>query len=218
MRCKRLIITFLSLLATLAVLAGPKPKDALSHIKFGKCRIVSIVPTGLRSVRAGVELETRNDTSAFTLQDVKLAIFRKGEPFAEGVCEEVSVPKGASKVHVTGVFELYDEVSLWSAVSVLRNPDLSEFTGNVDLTVVSAKGKKYAYSEKDLSLGSLGVRTAERKADVKVASSDGKVPSGKEQVSVPDKRTEATAKPADPPAAPKQKKARKRPWWQFWKK
>ena len=218
MHRKRLIITLLCLLATLTVLAGPKSKDALSHIKFGKCRIVSIVPTGLRSVRAGVEFETRNDTTAFLLQDVKLAIFRKGEPFAEGLCEEVSVPKGASKVRVTGEFELCDEVSLWSAVSALRNPDFSEFSGNVDLTVVSGKGRKYAYSEQNISMGSLGVRPTNRKADVKGESSDGKTSSGKEQVSEPDKRAETTAKPSEPPAAQKQKKARKRPWWQFWKK
>ena len=222
MRWKGLIITLFAGMTVAAAAAVPEPKDVLSHIKFGKCRIVSIVPTGLRSVRAGVELEARNDTSAFTLQDVRLALFRKGEPFAEGVCEEVSVPKGASKVRVTGDFELCDEVSLWTAVSTLRNADLSEFTGNVDLTVVSGKGRKYAYSEKNLSMGSLGVpttdRKAEGKADAKVASSEGKVPSGKEQVTVPDKRVEPTPKQADQPAAAKQKKARKRPWWQFWKK
>ena len=210
---KKLIIVLLALLTALAAVAGPKQKTALQHIKFGKCRIVSLVPTGLRSVRAGVEFETKNDTSAFLLQDVKLTIFRKGEPFVDGLCNEISVPKGSSKVRVTGDFELCDGVSTWSAVMALRTPDLSEFSGDVDLTVVGDKGRKIAYSQKDISIGTFGGQTAGKKADTQVASADGAAKSGNGQVSSSaDKQTPKAAQPKQ------SKNTKKRPWWQFWKK
>ena len=210
---KRLIITILAVLTAVTAVAGPKSKDALRHIKFGKCRIVSLVPTGLRSVRANVEFETKNDTSAFVLQDVRLSIFRKGEPFVDGICDEVSVPKGSSKVRVSGEFELCEGVSTWSAVMALRNPDLSEFSGDVDLTVVGDKGKKVAYSQKDISIGTFGGRDAGKKADTQVASAEGAPKSGQGEV-------KATEKPsASKSTQPKQtNQTKKRPWWQFWKK
>ena len=206
MHCKKLISIFLTLLTVVTLSAGPKQKNALSHIKFGKFRIVSFVPTGLRTVRAGVEIETKNDTAAFQLQDLKLTIFRKGAPFVDGVCEEVTVPKGTSKVRVTGEFELCDDVSLWSAVTALRDPDYSEFTGNVDLTVVADKGRKVAYSQKDISLSSLGGKKADQKANAKVSTSDGVTNSPAKSAPSQTDRSKQTAKP------------KKRPWWQFWKK
>ena len=165
MHCKRIITVLLALLMAISSLAGPKQKNALSHIKFGKCRIVSLVPTGLRSVRVGVEMETKNDTTAFTLQDVKMDFFRKGTPFVEGVCEEVVVPKGTSTVRLSGDFELADEVTLWSAVTSLRNADPSEFTVNVDLNVIPDKGRKIAWSQKDISVGSLAGKKTGKKTD-----------------------------------------------------
>lgn len=201
----------------LACLAGPKQKDALSHVKFGKCRIVSLVPTGLRSVRIGVEMETKNDTSAFTLQDVKMDIFRKGAPFVEGVCEEVIVPKGTSTVRLTGDFELAEEVTLWSAVTTLKNADPSDYTANVDLNVIPDKGRKVAWSQKDINIGSLASKKSDKKDDKKA---DKKADT---QVSTADTPASTAAKPADKPASqkaaqPKQTTKKKRPWWQFWKR
>lgn len=206
MHCKKLISLFLTLLTVFTLSAGPKQKNALSHIKFGKCKIVSFVPTGLRSVRAGIEIEAKNDTAAFQLQDVKLTVFRKGSPFVDGVCEEVTVPKGTSTLRLTGEFELCDDVSLWSAVSALRDPDLSEFTGNVDLTVVADKGRKVAYSQKNISLSSLSGRKVEQKADGKVSTGNGAAKSTASPAPQKTERSKQTAKP------------QKRPWWQFWKK
>lgn len=207
---KRFIIILLAVFTALSAAAGPK--DAMKHIKFGKCRIVSLVPTGLRSVRAGVELETKNDTLAFQLQDVKLMIYRKGEPFVEGVCDEISVPKGPSKVRVTGDFELCDDVSVWSAATALRNADLSEFTGDVDLTVVNAKGRKVAYSQKDVSMGSItGQKKTEKKADTQVATAD----TGSKSSATTTSAKPSTQKAEQPKPT---KKTKKRPWWQFWKK
>ena len=196
-------------MTALVCLAGPKQKSALSHIKFGKCRIVSLVPTGLRSVRVGVEMEAKNDTAAFKLQDVKMLIFRKGAPFVEGVCEEVTVPKGSSTVRLSGDFELAEEVTLWSAVTALRNSDLSEFTANVDLNVISEKGRKIAWSQKDIAVSSLSGKKTGKKADG--------------QVSTVDTPASTAAKPAGKPAQqnadqPRQTTKKKRPWWQFWKK
>jgi hypothetical protein len=214
MHCKKFITILLTLLMTLVCLAGPKQKDALSHVKFGKWRIVSLVPTGLRSMRVGVEMEAKNDTTAFMLQDVKMDFFRKGKPFVEGVCEEIVVPKGTSTVRLSGDFELADEVSLWSAVTSLKNADPSEFTVNVDLNVISSKGRKIAWSQNDISVGSLAGKKSDKKTDRKT---DG------EEVSMADTPASTTAKPAGKPASqnadqPKQTTKKKRPWWQFWKK
>lgn len=202
---KRLITILLSLLMALSASAA-KPKNAMQHIKFGKCRIVSFSPTGLRSARAGVEMEAKNDTSAFLLQDVKLTIYRKGVPFVEGICDEVTVPKGSSKVRVNGDFELCDDVSVWSALTALRSPDLSEFTGDIDMTVVNDKGRKIAYSQKDISIGS----GSQKKSEQKVATADQKAADQSSVSSASSKSS--TAK------AGQSKQTKKRPWWQFWKK
>ena len=213
MRWKAFIIT---LFLTVIAVAAPQSKRSakLDHIKFGKCRIVSMTPTGLRSVRAAVEMDARNDTSAFLLEDVKLTIFRKGQPFVEGFCGEIKVPKGSSTVRATGDFELCDDVSVLAAVKVLSNPDMSEFTGNVDMTVVNAKGRRIAYSQTGLSMGSLN---------------GGKPKAGnqtKETVQTGSQTVQKDVKTGEKPAskdtgkatAQKTKKPKKRPWWQFWKK
>ena len=38
------------------------------------------------------------------------------------------------------------------------SPDMSEFTGNVDMTVVNSKGRRIAYSQQGVSIGSGGVK------------------------------------------------------------
>ena len=213
MRWKAFIITLF--LAVIAVAAPQSKRPAkLEHIKFGKCRIVSMTPTGLRSVRAGVEMEARNDTSAFVLEDVKLTIYRKGKPFVEGVCGEIKVPKGSSTVRATGEFELCDDVSLLSAVKVLSNPDMSEFTGDVDMTVVNAKGRRIAYSQTGVSMGSFG--------SAKPKTEDQKTESVQTGSQTSQKDVKTAEKPASKDtgkaATEKSKKPKKRPWWQFWKK
>ena len=214
MRWKGLIITLFACMTVAAAAAGPKHRDALSHIKFGKCRIVSLVPTGLRSVRIGVELETKNDTLTFTLQDVKMDIFRKGASFVEGVCEEVTVPKGTSTIRLTGDFELAEEVTLWQAATVLRNADPSDFTANVDLNVLRDTGRKVAWSQKDINIGTLVGKKTDKKDDKKADT----------QVTPPDTPASTVTNPSDTPAPkkadqPKQTtKKKKRRWWQFWKR
>jgi len=212
MRWKVFIVT---LLLTVIAVAAPQPRRPakLEHIKFGKCRIVSMTPTGLRSVRAGVEMETRNDTSAFVLEDVKLTIFRKGKPFVEGVCGEIKVPKGSSTVRATGEFELCDDVSLLSAVKVLSNPDMSEFTGDVDMTVVNAKGRRIAYSQQGVSMGSFSSKS--KTGDKKTETAQADVQTTQKDVKTGEK---SSPKETGKAATDKTQKTKKRPWWQFWKK
>lgn len=213
MRWKAFIFTLLIAVVSMAAPQSKRPAK-LDHIKFGKCRIVSMTPTGLRSVRAGVEMEARNDTSAFVLEDVKLTIFRKGEPFVEGFCGEIKVPKGTSTVRATGEFELCDDVSVLTAVKVLSNPDMSEFTGNVDMTVVNAKGRRIAYSQTGVSMGSFS-GSKPKAGDQK----SGTVQSGS-QTAQKDAKTvdKPSSKDSGKAATEKSRKPKKRPWWQFWKK
>jgi hypothetical protein len=72
----RFKVFILTLFLTVLAVAAPQARRAakLEHIRFGKCRIISMTPKGLRSVRAEVELEAKNDTAAFVLEDVKLLI------------------------------------------------------------------------------------------------------------------------------------------------
>ena len=213
MRWKAFILTLL--LAVVAAAAPQSKRPAkLDHIKFGKCRIVSLTPTGLRSVRAGVELEARNDTSAFVLEDVKLTVFRKGKPFVEGVCGEIHVPKGKSTVRATGEFELCEDVSIITAVKVLSNPDMSEFTGDVDMTVVNSKGRRIAYSQTGVSMGSFG-STKPKDEERKTETSQTTAQTKQKDVQTAEK---TTSKDSGKAPAEKSKKPKKRPWWQFWKK
>ena len=196
----RFKVFILTLFLTVLAVAAPQARRAakLEHIKFGKCRIVSMTPKGLRSVRAEVELEAKNDTAAFVLEDVKLLIFRKGEPFVEGFCGEIKVPRGSSKVHASGDFELCDDVSVIEALKVLNNPDMSEFSGNVDMTVVNAKGRRIAYSQQGLSMGSGGAKP--KTVQPKTEPAQKEVQADRKEVKEPSK------------------KPKKRPWWQFWKR
>ena len=55
----RFKVFILTLFLTVLAVAAPQARRAakLEHIRFGKCRIISMTPKGLRSVRAEVELE-----------------------------------------------------------------------------------------------------------------------------------------------------------------
>ena len=218
MRSKLYLFLLLAFLPAVA-LAAPGKKLPVEQLRFGKYRIVSVVPTGFRSVRANIEMEVRNDTSDFLLQDVALTVFRKGNPFLEGACGEIRVSKGVSRVSAVGEFELCPDVGLWSALKALRDLDMGEYSGDIQLTVVSEKGKRYAYAQQGVSMASLGqspekaVKEVPRKKEEvpQTVDAPGKTEVPRETVR-PDS-PEKKEKKADPPA----KKTRR--WrWRFWKK
>lgn len=197
------------------VLAAPGKKLPVEQIRFGKYRIVSVVPTGFRSVRANIEMEVRNDTSDFLLQDVALTVFRKGNPFLEGACEDIRVTRGVSKVSAVGEFELCQDVGLWSALKALRDLDMGEYSSDIQLTVVSGKGKKYAYAQQGVSMASLG--QAPKKA-VKESPGNKEVP---QKVETPEKteKPKETIQPDKPSKKADQPAKKTRRWrWRFWKK
>ena len=60
----RLKVFILTLFLTVVAMAAPQTKRTakLEHIKFGKCRIVSMVPKGMRSVRViGLPVQPERD-------------------------------------------------------------------------------------------------------------------------------------------------------------
>ena len=124
----------------------------LSHLKFGKYKITSVVPTSFRSVRGSVEVTVTNDTTSFLMKDITGVIYRNGEPFVQGTCSDVRVLRGPSTVLATGNVRLCDGVSVWSVVRCMVDFNPEEFTGDLKMTVIDAKGNSRLLRKEGVSV------------------------------------------------------------------
>ena len=136
LKIKHLLLALVAILA----LSVPSAQAQLSRLKFGKYRITSIVPSSFRSVRGSVEVTVTNDTTSFLMKDITGIIYRNGEPFVEGVCSDVRVVKGTSTVEPVGTVRICEGVSVWSVLRCMVDLNIEEFTGDLSMTLIDAKG------------------------------------------------------------------------------
>jgi hypothetical protein len=134
---------FILVLAALLLLlpAGLSAQGRLEKVWFKNYEVKSVRPTGFRSLRATVELQMKNrGDQDLTIKDVRIVIYRNGQPYVEGTCPPFRVPVSYSSPEAVGSFRLCDGVSLWTVLRILLNINYAEFSADVGLTAVDEDG------------------------------------------------------------------------------
>ena len=146
---KRFLLIFALLLAALPASAQ------MSKLRFRDFEVKSVLPTGLRTVRATVELDMANRGKAMELTDVDLTIYRNGKAYVTGTCPSIPVEAGASVVKAVGTFRLAEGVSLFSVLRTMLNINLKEYSADVSLTALGDDGKEQDFMLKGFSVSKL---------------------------------------------------------------
>ena len=152
----------LVLLAALVLVSTPAQAQ-LSRLKFGKYKITSVVPASFRSVKGSAEVAVTNDTTSFLMKDISGVIYRNGEPFVKGTSSDIRVLHGASVISATGHVSLCDGVSVWNVIRCMVDFNPEEFTGNLTMTVIDAKGNRRLVKKEGLSVAEV-LKNRKRKA------------------------------------------------------
>ena len=143
-------------LALLFLVATASPAQAqLSKLHFGKYKIAAIHPQGFTSASGAIEIAVTNDSTAFDMKNISGVIYRNGQPFVQGVCQDLHVDEGTSTVRAEGMVSLCSGVSVWALLGLLFSFDINEFTGDIKMTILNAKGKEEAYEKKGFSIAAL---------------------------------------------------------------
>ena len=137
-----------------AVLLAVLPASAqMSKLRFRGFEVKSVVPIGLRTLRATVEFEMVNSgQKEFEMSDIDLTIYRDGKPFVTGKCPSIPVDKGESTIKAVGTFRLAEGVSLLSALRSVLNIDLKDYAADVTLTALGDNGRDQDFMLKGFSV------------------------------------------------------------------
>ena len=128
----------------------------MSQLRFRGFEVKQVVPTGLRSVKATVELEMVNPGGKpFEMTDVNMVIYRNGKPYVKGTCPSIPVDPGTCIVEAVGSFRLAEGVSLWSALRTLLNINIEEYSADVSLTALGDRGYEQPFKLNGFSVESM---------------------------------------------------------------
>ena len=125
----------------------------LSRLSFGQYKISSISPRSLRSVDGAVQVQVRNDTTSFTMSNIRGIVYRNGTPFVQGYASDVNVNSGNNLITVPGNVSLCPGISLWSVLGCIVGFDIDEFTVDVAMTVTMADGSSRQLVKRGLKVG-----------------------------------------------------------------
>lgn len=144
-------------LVALLLLLGPAPETwaQMKKVKIKDFTVKSVIPKGLRTVEATVELELVNAGNPIRLQDVDMTVYREQKPYVIGTCTEIQVPAGTSAQKAHGTFQLSEGVSLLEALRALMDPELREYTADLSLTALGEKGFNQSYNVAGISIAQL---------------------------------------------------------------
>ena len=143
-------------LLLVAILLAVLPASAqMSMLRFRNFEVKSVMPTGLRTVRATVELELVNPGKEMEMTDVSVNIYRNGKLYVTGTCPSIPVDAGDSVVKAVGTFRLAEGVSLFSVLRTMLNINLKEYSADVSLTALGDDGKEQDFMLKGFSVSKL---------------------------------------------------------------
>ena len=149
---RKIVIGIMVMLAVAMALAVPV-WGQMSQLGVRDFEVKSVVPVGLRSVRATVELKMVNPGGVpFEMKDIDLIIYRNGEAYVHGTCPLIPVAPGVSTVKAVGVFRLADGVSLWSAIRSVLNVKLEEYTADISLISLGDWGTEQDFLLRGMSV------------------------------------------------------------------
>ena len=124
-------------------------------IKVTGYNIVSMVPTGLSSVKVTLSADIVNNRPAFSLKDVEgsMVYVGNGEKINVGnfKADPCELPKGSSKALATVYLSLDEELSLLKIFTMARNFQLEDYVVNAS-GVVKTGGISRKLSFKDIPL------------------------------------------------------------------
>ena len=146
-----------NLLLVLFLLLPMLPAQAqMSQLRFRGFEMKQVVPTGLRSVKATVELDMVNPSGKpFEMKDVDMVIYRNGKPYVKGTCPSIPVDPGSSSVEAVGTFRLADGIGLFSALRTLLNINLEEYSADVSMTALGDRGYQQPFMLNGFSVKSM---------------------------------------------------------------
>ncbi len=152
---KRSSLRLLGLCLFFSLLMAAPAQAQLSKLHFGKYKIVSIRPHGFTSAGGAIQVEVANDSTAFDMKEIRGIVYRNGKPFVQGVCQDLHVASGSTTVRAEGTVSLCPGVSLWSVLGLLFSFDINEFTGDIRMKIIDAKGKEEPYEKQSISIAAL---------------------------------------------------------------
>ncbi len=133
---KRLILFVLVLM-----LAFGAHAQYFSGLKVASYKIASARPTGLRSVKGSVLATIGNSEDRRTISGITTTIYRNGQLFAIGACDDLTITPGTKSYTFNGDVKLADDVSIWTAIKVAFSFKASEYTLDFKADITHPDGK-----------------------------------------------------------------------------
>lgn len=152
--CKR-VLPLLAVLLMFCV-SGCRGIDKIKDIKVTSWSLKSVVPSGLRSVNAELEVGIDNPAMEFTVGDIEGVLYYKGRPMADYSAEPVTVRGKSAEVYpVSGSARLAGDFSLLDLLSLAGGYDPADFTADLQANVRLKSGISKTIHLKNLPIKSL---------------------------------------------------------------
>lgn len=104
-------------------------------------KITSARPTSMRAVKGSVLATIGNTADSRTISGISMTVYRNGQLFAVGSCDNVTIFRGTNSYTFNGRVELADGVSTWNAIKVALSFKASEYTLDFKADVRHPGGK-----------------------------------------------------------------------------
>ena len=127
----RFLTFLLSAVLSLTIAAENHPFDKLDVKQYS---IDSAWPTSLRSVKGKASISVDNSGDRRDVTGISAVVYRKGERFAEGACDDVCFEKGEKTYSISGTVSLAEGISVWQAIGAALSFRPSEYT--IDICAV----------------------------------------------------------------------------------
>lgn len=146
----------LAILCLLCLVAAISCKSSLTDaLKVKDYKISGLAPTGFSSVSANLSLSLDNNYKDLNFTDIYGEIYRKDTKFADFNMAPFSIPKGSSAQNLKVNASLAGGMNLLSLLSLVNNPDISEYTVTLHAKLAIGKGKPHDFTKKNLPLSRL---------------------------------------------------------------
>lgn len=133
---KRIGILLLALLLSLS--AGAQHFSGLSVRSY---RIASAWPVSFRAVQGSVEAEIGNSGEIRSMSGITATVYRNGQRFAHGTCDDVTFLGGTRNYVLQGRVELADGISVLDAILAAFDFHVSEYTLDIAVDVSFPGGR-----------------------------------------------------------------------------
>ena len=134
---------------SISVSANNNAFAQMRYLSMGAYKISSINPITMEGV---LSLRVRNDTIAFTMDDVSGTLYKNGEYFMFGTTKNIYIPSGESKVKIYGHVEKYDGISFLEILKSLLSFAIDDYKADISLKVRFSSGEVENKERKGIEL------------------------------------------------------------------